>query len=62
LLDYFLEHALPSSSDGPARRRSSASSIARSIDVWGVPIGGQRIVDYDDRDFEYSRDVPTPDP
>jgi hypothetical protein len=36
--------------------------LARSRDDWGAPIGGQRIVDYDDRDFEYSRDVPTPDP
>jgi hypothetical protein len=37
-------------SDGPIRRRSSASSIARNID-WGAPIGGQTIVGYDDRDI-----------
>jgi hypothetical protein len=36
--------------------------LARSIDDWGAPIGGQRIVDYDDRDIEYSKHVPTPDP
>jgi hypothetical protein len=30
--------------------------------ILGAPIGGQRIVDYDDRDLEYSRHVPTPDP
>jgi hypothetical protein len=36
--------------------------LARNIDDLGAPIGGQRIVDYDDRDLEYSRDVPTPDP
>jgi hypothetical protein len=36
--------------------------LAKSIDDWGAPIGGQRIVDYDDRDFEYSRHVPTPGP
>jgi hypothetical protein len=34
--------------------------LAKSIDDWGAPIGGQRIIDYDDRDLEYSRDVPTP--
>jgi hypothetical protein len=36
--------------------------LAKSIDDWGAPIGGQRIIDYDDRDLEYSRDVPTPGP
>jgi hypothetical protein len=36
--------------------------LARCIDDWGAPIGGQRIIDYDDRDLGYSRDVPTPDP
>jgi hypothetical protein len=36
--------------------------LARIIDDWGAPIGGQRIVNYDDRDFRYSRDVPTADP
>jgi hypothetical protein len=25
--------------------------LARSIDDWGAPIGGQRIIDYDDREF-----------
>jgi hypothetical protein len=25
--------------------------LARSIDDWGAPIGGQRIVDYDDQDL-----------
>jgi hypothetical protein len=34
-------------SDGPIRRRSFASSIAKIID-WGAPIGGQTIVGYDD--------------
>jgi hypothetical protein len=30
--------------------------------ILGTPIGGQRIVDYDDRDLAYSRAVPTADP
>jgi hypothetical protein len=49
----------------PMVRRGDADlhrRLARSIDDWGAPIGGQRIVDYDDRDIEYSRHVPTPDP
>jgi hypothetical protein len=49
----------------PMVRRGDADlhrRLARSIDDWGAPIGGQRIVDYDDRDLRYSRDVPTPDP
>jgi hypothetical protein len=36
--------------------------LAKGNDDWGAPIGGQRIIGYDDRDFEYSRHVPTPDP
>jgi hypothetical protein len=36
--------------------------IGNCIDDLGVPIGGQRLVDYDDRDFTYSRHVPTTDP
>jgi len=37
-------------SDGPIRRRSFASSIAKIID-WGAPIGGQTIIGYDDLGF-----------
>jgi hypothetical protein len=36
--------------------------LARIIDDGGAPIGGQSIVDYDDRYLMYSRDVPTPNP
>jgi hypothetical protein len=49
----------------PMARRGDADlhrRLARNIDDWGAPIGGQRIVDYDDRDLWYSRDVPTPGP
>src|SRR6059058_1817810 len=51
LLVYFLEHALPSDSDGPLGDAALRRRLAGSIDDWEAPIGGQRIIDYDDRDL-----------